>query len=103
MRPVTPESRVSCHTCAEISLTARSCRRFHTKSRVNPATNMARVENPSTMDDKGNADLDGDESKRRLVLEPYLGLGTSPNHRGRKNSAQAWHSLSKLTIISGHK
>src|SRR5271155_3572016 len=64
---------------------------------------MARVENPMTMDEKNNADLCGDESKRRLVLEPVSGLGTSQNHRDRKNSAQAWHSLPKLTIISGLK
>jgi len=39
------------------------------------------------MEGKINADLDSDDV----------------NHRERKNSAQAWHRLSKLTIISGLK
>jgi hypothetical protein len=39
-----------------------------------PAATMARAEIQMTSsEDKINADLDGDESKRRLILEPMTG------------------------------
>ena len=45
MRPAAPASRVSCETCSEKSPTARSWRRFQTKSTPTPTAKKAEVKN----------------------------------------------------------
>ena len=60
MRPAVP-LRVRRKIWSENSLTARSWRRLRAYSTASPTARVAEM-NQSTMEDKINADLDGDES-----------------------------------------
>jgi hypothetical protein len=62
MRPAVPLSRVRLKIWSENSLTARSWRRFRAYSTASPTASVAETQNQSTMEDKINADLDGDET-----------------------------------------
>src|SRR5580704_2774327 len=66
-----------------------------------PTARTAAVTNHNTREEKINADLNNDESRRRLIFGRPSRAGHVANHRDAENSARGSRSLWKLTIISG--